>query len=354
MLRAPIRQTYSGKDVESPHQAVTQWSGCREPSAGRLTVVRMLRALSRQTNSGKDAESPHQALSRLTVTRETEDGFHGDNLKCSWQIVAPSNWRVKVTVTQLDLDWSSSYSTCDAYDRVNIWEGSNQEGEKLTAICVAWNPGTILSVGNSVFLQFSSTPRNAYQRRGVEMFFEIYDPSNCPPGWIPVPSSSSECLMVERNLTADWSRSQDICKFNKANLASLHSIDEMDALFLTGTGKGIFPAWIGLNDKDGNGQFTWIDRSDLSFQRSIVNQSYKNLCVAQGFDATDWLARECREKLPYICRGNKDGSSILYNEGNEPPPQEGTGYFMVSRCNCHRSGTSSVSPQHNWNILLSP
>ncbi|XP_052817356.1 CD209 antigen-like protein B isoform X2 [Mya arenaria] len=260
----------------------------------------------------------------IIKTRETEDGFHGDNLKCSWQIVAPSNWRVKVTVTQLDLDWSSSYSTCDAYDRVNIWEGSNQEGEKLTAICVAWNPGTILSVGNSVFLQFSSTPRNAYQRRGVEMFFEIYDPSNCPPGWIPVPSSSSECLMVERNLTADWSRSQDICKFNKANLASLHSIDEMDALFLTGTGKGIFPAWIGLNDKDGNGQFTWIDRSDLSFQRSIVNQSYKNLCVAQGFDATDWLARECREKLPYICRGNKGGQSqrkltyqYYYRTGNK-------------------------------------
>jgi len=59
------------------------------------------------------------------LSLEEGELFYGDNIKCSWRIDAGQGMRIKLTVVNMDLQWSAEYATCFDYDQLEVWEGTS-------------------------------------------------------------------------------------------------------------------------------------------------------------------------------------------------------------------------------------
>ncbi|KAH3773094.1 uncharacterized protein LOC127846729 [Dreissena polymorpha] len=258
----------------------------------------------------------------VIITRVEGQQYHGDNMDCSWAVVAPRNHRLKVTVTKVDLDWSPSYASCAGYDFMRVVEGTQSDGNFVTNICSAFNPFVFLSKGSSLHFRFTTTRRNYYKKEGVELKFEAFNDTFCPPDWFSSPHNNSDCLLLQQKGQADWARAHDICKLNSANLAVIKSQTELDAIVAAASAVNLTrSAWIGMKDLSGSGSFAWIDGSN-SFSREVFEGTPEKLCAAQDFTTKKWVARECSDLLPFVCKGAKDGSTVIINEVTQAPPKE--------------------------------
>eukprot|EP00794_Sanderia_malayensis_P003261 gene3261-3742_t len=134
--------------------------------------------------------------------------------------------------------------------------------------------------------------------------------ASCLAGWYRF---RSNCYLLS-SVNASWADARTSCMRQKAELTSIHSLDENEAIF-NATITALFDsAWIGLQDK---GIFTgqrWSDRTPVEFVRwdsgqpdSHMGQQSCTLMSSNGF----WRDANCLLSRKYICKAAQ-GKATVY------------------------------------------
>ena len=124
------------------------------------------------------------------------------------------------------------------------------------------------------------------------------------PDWLRYGNACFK-LFAERKT---WIEAQDSCRSINSNLTSIHSADENDFVYETGSAFGLSSVWIGLNNlNSADERYEWIDGSNLTYTNwhdGEPNHSGNiENCTEQSFQAGKWNDLSCDRyhNLSYVC-----------------------------------------------------
>ncbi|KAK2840189.1 hypothetical protein Q5P01_013929 [Channa striata] len=128
----------------------------------------------------------------------------------------------------------------------------------------------------------------------------------CPAGWTMFKSS---CYLLSTE-SGSWTKARDDCRNRGSDLVVITSAEEQT--FLLEFTKE--ETWIGLNDQDAEGTWTWIDGTPLTLNYWSDQQPDNGnedpiwgeedcVHIRQG-GASKWNDRSCEASLPWICEKN--------------------------------------------------
>ncbi|GFR66989.1 C-type mannose receptor 2-like [Elysia marginata] len=127
----------------------------------------------------------------------------------------------------------------------------------------------------------------------------------CPDGWIPS-TYSETCIKVYIN-QVQWDVARDICGSEGGDLVSI--LNERMNHFLEGqinsSGSSF---WIGLNDREAEGNFTWLGNDQLiqyGHWATQPNNDELNDC-GKIYHTNGWYLHECEDKAGFICERFSD------------------------------------------------
>ncbi|XP_070560963.1 C-type lectin APL-like [Ptychodera flava] len=130
--------------------------------------------------------------------------------------------------------------------------------------------------------------------------------------WAPV-GGEPACYRCFTN-EEEWDKANNICKTYGGALASVHSRQENDQIL--DVCPGVYDLWIGLNDRDWEGDWVWSDRSEVVYlnwdsgepdgnSRGLFNNDVH--CAAQRNEGIlpggkGWEDEDCFEKKKFTCK----------------------------------------------------
>ncbi|KAM8872531.1 uncharacterized protein ACB058_004460 isoform 1-T1 [Synchiropus picturatus] len=130
----------------------------------------------------------------------------------------------------------------------------------------------------------------------------------CPPGWL---SFSGSCYWISNiNMLTTWNEAQTKCSDIGAHLLIINSQEEQ--FFINGKlpdyhQVDIPDIWIGLSDKDHDGTFKWVDKSDVTFSNygdgwptNTPNLWDCGQIYTGNYDGK-WETTNCFKSLGYVC-----------------------------------------------------
>ena len=85
--------------------------------------------------------------------------------------------------------------------------------------------------------------------------------TRCDAGWLP---HNGFCYMLIHN-QASWSTADQLCKANKSNLISIHSLADVELIVTKLHNDAREEVWVGLRNEDVPTLFKWSDRTDVVF-----------------------------------------------------------------------------------------
>ncbi|XP_024661099.2 CD209 antigen-like protein C [Maylandia zebra] len=123
----------------------------------------------------------------------------------------------------------------------------------------------------------------------------------CPEGWIMF---SHSCYVLSEKL-GSWDEGRDDCRSKGADLVVIESLE--DKAFISSYIKEY--AWIGLNDKEEEGNWKWVDGTPLNLKNWMAKQPDngggnpkwgEEDCVQVETDAS-WNDLSCSASIKWIC-----------------------------------------------------
>ena len=132
----------------------------------------------------------------------------------------------------------------------------------------------------------------------------LLDVYMCPSGWTRLGRQS--CFRRFDAVFKTWHESLHDCEkssSNEGSLASIQSVQEMNRLSVLFTEK---ETWIGLNDIDSEGKYSWTDGSPFVYAtwgpseaKKIKFERERQDCVASTKNL--WNSDHCLAKKPSLC-----------------------------------------------------
>ncbi|KAK1169211.1 hypothetical protein AOXY_G10174 [Acipenser oxyrinchus oxyrinchus] len=162
-------------------------------------------------------------------------------------------------------------------------------------------PGTLYNVYLDFQKQIHENVINATQK----LHF-LLETASCPQGWVPFKSS---CYKTGKGIE-QWSAAQKSCELSlqRAHLADIETEEEY--LFISSylkTFNHVIMLWIGLNDKQTEGELRWTDGSAYNLGNVMTSNLPHNEtdCYALQMNATGpnyfFTGFFCYIPLPYLC-----------------------------------------------------
>uniref|UniRef100_A0A8C0BWH6 Lymphocyte antigen 75 n=1 Tax=Buteo japonicus TaxID=224669 RepID=A0A8C0BWH6_9AVES len=127
--------------------------------------------------------------------------------------------------------------------------------------------------------------------------------TRCDSGWVP---HNGFCYMLINN-QAPWSTADELCKANKSNLISIHSLADVELVVTKLHNDAKEEMWMGLRNEDVPTLFKWSDHSSVVFtywdqnEPKVPFNSTPN-CVSYSGELGQWRVKSCEEKLKYVCK----------------------------------------------------
>ncbi|XP_030609905.1 ladderlectin-like [Archocentrus centrarchus] len=129
---------------------------------------------------------------------------------------------------------------------------------------------------------------------------------SCPPGWTQY---CNRCFYYVSQ-TMIWGDAQRNCQSMKANLASVHSLEEYQVIqkVISDASKASGRTWIGGTDGQKEGYWFWIDGTRLTYTNWCLgepnNVSGKESCMEMNFSGKKCMNDEsCSSRFPSVCVG---------------------------------------------------
>ncbi|KAF6131555.1 mannose receptor C-type 1 [Phyllostomus discolor] len=129
-------------------------------------------------------------------------------------------------------------------------------------------------------------------------------PTNCPHQWWPY---AGNCYKIHREEKKIQTDAVVACRKEGGNLASIHTIEELDFIISQLGYEPNDELWIGLNDKKIQMLFEWNDETPVTFTKwlrgepSHENNRQDDCVVMKGKDGY-WADETCERPLGYICK----------------------------------------------------
>ena len=104
------------------------------------------------------------------------------------------------------------------------------------------------------------------------------------------------------NRKSDWLEAKQSCELDKDSyLVTVNNDDEQRFLVTMMAGLNLDQFWIGLNDREYEKLFQWVDHDDLEYSnwKHTLGNSLGINCVSSTKDG--WLYKKCSTKLDFVC-----------------------------------------------------
>ncbi|XP_029912171.1 galactose-specific lectin nattectin-like [Myripristis murdjan] len=124
----------------------------------------------------------------------------------------------------------------------------------------------------------------------------------CPFGWTKF---GSRCFNFNYN-SKIWADAERTCISFGGNLASVHSLEELNLLkaWMNRVTSHLAQTWIGGHDAVKEGVWLWSDGSSLNFTQwahGQPNNSGDEDCVEILWRSSTWYDSKCTHSRPFIC-----------------------------------------------------
>ncbi|XP_061172826.1 macrophage mannose receptor 1-like isoform X2 [Saccostrea echinata] len=144
-------------------------------------------------------------------------------------------------------------------------------------------------------------------------------PLKCQNGWSTI---KNFCYKVIQDKSS-WTQARSYCQGIGADLASIHSDTEsrqLHSLIRWSTSQDF---WIGLNDREKEGDWQWSDGTPLDYTKWLTSQpdnwQGKENCATYRRYNRGFNDLVCSSRLPFICKVEK---GVLVRGHFQPPPLE--------------------------------
>ncbi|XP_030627234.1 lymphocyte antigen 75 [Chanos chanos] len=165
-----------------------------------------------------------------------------------------------------------------------------------------------------------------------------YNETECDEGWI---AGLGYCLKYI-NSSAFQAAAQQECRKNDANLASIHSLEDVELLtkFLPPDARS--EMWIGLVSNGSSATFHWLDNSPVSFTnwdrfQPPVQPPNTSNCVFMSREHQMWQVSNCKTVRVFLCK--KEGKVKEGQVDKKCPP--GQGWWRHGKA-CYKVNTTQV------------
>ena len=116
----------------------------------------------------------------------------------------------------------------------------------------------------------------------------------------------SSCYKVfEASTPINWLDAQSSCAIWGGDLTSI-STDRENNYLNTIITSSVGNCWIGLNDRDVEGTYTWIDGTTVSYTNWPLNAptiNDANTCIVMDIPSGIWIATDCSASINiYFCK----------------------------------------------------
>ncbi|XP_070829826.1 macrophage mannose receptor 1-like [Chaetodon trifascialis] len=140
-----------------------------------------------------------------------------------------------------------------------------------------------------------------YSKAVEEVPTQAVETGFCSRPWIPY---NGHCFYLNRTLKT-WSDAQRECRNGGGDLVSIRNVEDQSFVISQLGYASTDELWIGLNDRNKEGLFDWIDHSTVSFTswefgKPATSSAIKDCVLIRG-EKGNWADRVCEEKHGYIC-----------------------------------------------------
>ncbi|XP_053490898.1 lymphocyte antigen 75 [Ictalurus furcatus] len=178
---------------------------------------------------------------------------------------------------------------------------------------------------------------------------QVYKVTQCESGWFPLQGYCYNLygtLMTERKQYAD---AQEVCVKNGAQLASIHSVEDMHMLTTHFTGKTLNP-WIGLKAESNSELFMWEDGTNVSFTYWARNQPIilnTTSCVVLSDLIHTWSVDSCSASKSFLC---KKPGTVNASATETSCPQDGD--WRRYKNSCYKVDPRNVSYKNSCKLII--
>ncbi|XP_046698947.1 CD209 antigen-like protein E [Silurus meridionalis] len=181
--------------------------------------------------------------------------------------------------------------------------------KRLTVVCVVLLCVLLFVVSIVLWIKFNNLTkeRDQLQTRYNNLTTERdqlqRERDLCKWKWI---SFSSSFYYVSNDYKS-WEESRQNCRDEGADLMIINSREEQE--FISKHISSNSGVWIGLSDKDKEGEWKWVDASPLTFKdwgQGEPGGKEKENCgeIYKSSNSIIWNDKNCSEKLNWICEKN--------------------------------------------------
>lgn len=225
-------------------------------------------------------------------------------MDCIWNIKVAVHKVLKLRFLKFDLE---NHSACK-YDYVEIRDGSSYRSPELGTYCGIKLPKPVTAFANSLWIKFHSDASNP--RTGFKAIY--YTESRvvgCNKKWrYYVAEDGTEYCYLIRYKRVTWNVARNDCRRKKSDLLSIATKKEQWFVRneLMAETK-YYELWMGYNDLNREGRWTWSDRSKVSFKNwaggDPNNGGYsKNEDCGILKPDGKWNDFPCNHRFMYICK----------------------------------------------------
>ncbi|XP_029113613.1 lymphocyte antigen 75-like isoform X1 [Scleropages formosus] len=132
--------------------------------------------------------------------------------------------------------------------------------------------------------------------------------TKCASGWAPW---NGFCFKLEKERRLAMADAQQRCRTLGAELVSVHSLAQVEAISTAFHADGASDVWTGLKSEGEPVLFRWVDRSPVSFTYWARNEPHplpgnNASCVSYSGEFHLWRVTPCDEKLSFLCAKEGD------------------------------------------------